>query len=78
MGRLWQLVGELAGSVFSSNMLSCTAEPTEDQIIAQVLKQMRFHQLHISWRFRRYFQLARLVVDIGFSEAEVQGQTPAK
>lgn len=49
-----------------SNMPSCTAEAAEDQVPVQFLEQIRFHELHESWRFRRWPQPARLVTAIGF------------
>lgn len=62
-------IGELAGSVSNSASLKhtfYTAEAAEDQVIAQVAEQIRFHHLHTSQRLRRSSQLASLVVAISF------------
>lgn len=70
-GRLWQLGGGGAAWPVQRpvrpprNLPSCAAEAAEDQLPAQVLEQIRFHQLCASWTLE-WSQLARLVMTIGF------------
>lgn len=63
MGRLWQLCRSWLAQCpiqLPSNMLSCTAEATEDQGVAQVPEQIKIPSINASWRSRRCSQLSKV------------------